>query len=846
MKFYFHLILGLATMMVPIGAYSQCVDDTTPCVPGVPHLIKFTGTLHDPSGQPRTGLAGVTFLIYGDSTGGAPLWQEVQNVQLDPQGRYAVLLGMVTSGGVPTSIFSNGESRWLGVRAAFPGEEEQPRVLLVSVPYAMKAGDAQTLGGLPPSAFLQVTPPSTGQSAPTAGGAPRSGGSAAPVAVPRAAADATLPVTTGGGTADAVAKFGAGTSIVDSQIRDSAGIVSMQNLANTLFADRYPGGVADAIAACPDAGCIINAASPSVNRNLGSLDPGNKAITLYLGPYTYNVKQIMLRREFRILGMGSGITFLQSVNGNNPVIVVPQENFAPAVNVLLSGFRLVGSVGNTSEDAILWDASGFFAAGVWYSELNDIFIIGFAGNAIHLVGTSAGYTGMTQFVTFNRIIVFRSAGGGNGLRIEGATYALNFNDCEFDGSAAGDGTNIFIGARPDNPYAVPIDINFRVLTSQTAATAVQIDGGWAVHFDSPHHEYVWGVYLITGNLHASNAGITISDAGFQASGVNNGAGYLLNVAAPAAGVRFTHNNIMGPADTVVRSIPGSDVVYQDNMFFGTTSLPSTAGVSAQLVPAPSINIRSAHTVGLASSTTAITTIQSALGPGETVTFFALGGPVVFGSGGNLNLMGAATITITGSITFMVSDLGGSSSWIPVSQWNPSSARVPAGFSLASDTLSASIGPADTATFAFTVKPQGNFSGSVNFSCSGYPVGGTCTVSPGAVAVAGSSQFAASVDLGHSQSASTTILPGRYPNFRKSPLFALLVFGMAMVIVPTGWTGRKRKVRALSPVLALVLILFCMGCGAARPGGFPRGHYTVQVTGTAGSFSRSIQFALEVN
>jgi hypothetical protein len=34
------------------------------------------------------------------------------------------------------------------------GGEEQPRVLLLSVPYALKAADAQTLGGLPASAFL--------------------------------------------------------------------------------------------------------------------------------------------------------------------------------------------------------------------------------------------------------------------------------------------------------------------------------------------------------------------------------------------------------------------------------------------------------------------------------------------------------------------------------------------------------------------------------------------------------------------------------------------------------------------------------------------------------------------
>lgn len=34
------------------------------------------------------------------------------------------------------------------------GQEEQPRVLLVAVPYALKAGDAETIGGLPASAFV--------------------------------------------------------------------------------------------------------------------------------------------------------------------------------------------------------------------------------------------------------------------------------------------------------------------------------------------------------------------------------------------------------------------------------------------------------------------------------------------------------------------------------------------------------------------------------------------------------------------------------------------------------------------------------------------------------------------
>jgi trimeric autotransporter adhesin len=49
-------------------------------------------------------------------------------------------------------LFGTGESRWLGITAA--RQQEMPRVLLASVPYAFKAGDAETLGGLPASAYV--------------------------------------------------------------------------------------------------------------------------------------------------------------------------------------------------------------------------------------------------------------------------------------------------------------------------------------------------------------------------------------------------------------------------------------------------------------------------------------------------------------------------------------------------------------------------------------------------------------------------------------------------------------------------------------------------------------------
>src|SRR5207245_7367940 len=50
---------------------------------------------------------------------------------------------------------------------------EQPRVLLLSVPYALKAADAETIGGLPPSAFVLAAPQTSSASvAASTGGSP--------------------------------------------------------------------------------------------------------------------------------------------------------------------------------------------------------------------------------------------------------------------------------------------------------------------------------------------------------------------------------------------------------------------------------------------------------------------------------------------------------------------------------------------------------------------------------------------------------------------------------------------------------------------------------------------------
>jgi len=126
----------------------------------VPTLVKFSGALADVDGKPLTGLTGVTLSLYRDSAGGAPLWMEVQSVQPDKTGHYALTLGSANKEGLPASLFASGEARWLGVQPQ--GQAEQPRVLLLSVPYALKAADAETVGGLPASAFMLAIPAASG------------------------------------------------------------------------------------------------------------------------------------------------------------------------------------------------------------------------------------------------------------------------------------------------------------------------------------------------------------------------------------------------------------------------------------------------------------------------------------------------------------------------------------------------------------------------------------------------------------------------------------------------------------------------------------------------------------
>jgi len=148
-------------MVLLCGLFSQAQQSmATATGATVPPLIQFSNVATDEGGNTLSGVVNITFSLYSSQQGGEPLWTETQNdIQLDATGHYSVQLGITKPNGVPTTLFTSGEARWLGVQIA--EQAEQPRVLLLSVPYALKAGDAATIGGLPPSAFMLATPNSS-------------------------------------------------------------------------------------------------------------------------------------------------------------------------------------------------------------------------------------------------------------------------------------------------------------------------------------------------------------------------------------------------------------------------------------------------------------------------------------------------------------------------------------------------------------------------------------------------------------------------------------------------------------------------------------------------------------
>ena len=104
-----HIRLQTTTLLFMLCAIVALAQQPQPTA-AVPKLVRFSGSFRPASGTPAQTMESVTLSVYRDQTGGDALWHEIQNVVVDADGHYSVLMGATQNEGC-RSICSPPENR---------------------------------------------------------------------------------------------------------------------------------------------------------------------------------------------------------------------------------------------------------------------------------------------------------------------------------------------------------------------------------------------------------------------------------------------------------------------------------------------------------------------------------------------------------------------------------------------------------------------------------------------------------------------------------------------------------------------------------------------------------------
>ncbi len=227
--------VSIVMVLVVLGVVASAQVEVSTAT--VPRLIRINGSARDEAGKPLAGNHGITFTLYQDEAGQLTVWQETQNLPLDSAGRFSVLLGATNEAGLPLEIFSAGAARWLGIRP--DGQAEQPRILLLSVAYALKAADTEMLGGRPASAYLLAETQNTPMQSASGQATPQilnpGQGTILMSPVPQTACSSIT--SDGTATANQITKFTTACNIENSTIYESGSNVGIGNTSPAAVLD---------------------------------------------------------------------------------------------------------------------------------------------------------------------------------------------------------------------------------------------------------------------------------------------------------------------------------------------------------------------------------------------------------------------------------------------------------------------------------------------------------------------------------------------------------------------------------------------------------------------------------
>ena len=445
------------------GQAQQTVATSTNVV--VPTLVSFSGVLTGSNGRPLTAITGVTFSLYAEQQGGAPLWLETQNVQVDKTGHYSVQLGSTTSQGLPASLFAAGEARWLGIQPQ--GQEEQPRVLLMSVPYALKALDAETIGGKPASSFMLAPAANNGGASPN----------------PQATD------ITGSGTKDYLPMFTGTTTIGNSKVyQNSSGNIGIATTTPAATLDvSGSGDVRDTLTLFP------KSTHPTLSVSGTAFEVSNKGLVTFVSGQTFPGTGTVTS-----VGSGAGLTggpitksgtlsiatggVTNAMLANSSLTVNPGRGMTGGGKISLGGSATLGLKSCSSNQILEYSSGAWTCVNIPVGTITGVT----AGTDLTGGGSSGNVTVNVDTTKVPQLAAANTFTNNNAISVNSSSPGLSVGN-----SGGGDGIDISIGGTSSVGLNVLNTADYGI-----SATAFGIAGSFQStgHFDGIYANGGTGVW----------------------------------------------------------------------------------------------------------------------------------------------------------------------------------------------------------------------------------------------------------------------------------------------------------------------------------------------------------------
>ena len=402
-----------------------------------------------------------------------------------------------------------------------------------------------------------------------------------------------------------------------------------------------------------------------------------------------------------------------------------------------------------------------------------------------------------------------------GARVTGYTDSSNFHTQAPVQVSLGGGTDAFAA---------------RIDTTATTATAAGHystflggsgnDRGTGIAVDPQGASYVAGE-TASSNFPKQNPFQSSLNGSSDAFVTKLGSSVTLSIAAAATpsptgvGNQVSFKYTITNNGDLTTGITFSDVLPSGATFVSASSSPGSCGTPTGSPSTLTCSIGTLNAGAIATVTVILTpTVAGSIGNSGTVT--------VLGS----------TFTATASTSATVADFS-----ISVA---PPSVTVPAG---------------TPATYQVTVTPTGAFPNSVSLSCtSGLPAATSCAFTNNPIPNLNNGAQSRALNINTTARplpATARLAPGRVSGV---PLYAtwLPVCGIALLGLRVGGKASRKRLMLTGVLLIgfFALILFQAGCGGSSStttttGGTPAGTYTITVTGTSGSATRTTTVGLVV-